>query len=220
MERTAVTPDPLRRRRFGATLIAIGAIVLAGCQGTPGSGSPSASASAAASASASSAPTASASASESTAPSAEPSDDQGPFSCTLPVTAAGTVDRAQITDIRVGTHDGYDRIAIEFDAGIPEYRIEAATPPFTQDPSGLPMNVAGSAFWKMVLNGGTIVSPDGGTTYGGSRDFKPGFPKLVEFVTGGDFEAVSTWYIGLSDVSCIRVQALSSPSRLVIDIQH
>ena len=131
-----MTSDLRRSRRFGATLLGISAVVLAGCQGATSSGSPSESASAAASASAS--------VSVSTAPSAGPSDDQGPFACTLPVTDAGTAARAQITDIRIGEHVGYDRIVFEFAAGIPEYRIEVAAPPFTQDPSGLPMNVAGS----------------------------------------------------------------------------
>jgi hypothetical protein len=208
MERNTVTSDQLRTRRFGATLIVISAIVLAGCRSAPGGGP------------ASGEPSASASVSVSTAPSAEPSDDQGPFACALPVTAIGTTPRAQITDIRVGEHDGYDRIVFEFAAGIPDHLIEAAMPPFIQDPSGLPMNVAGSAFWKIVMNGGTIMSPDGGVTYSGPPSFSPGFSKLVQLVSGGDFEAVSTWYVGLSDVSCLRVQTLSSPSRLVIDIQH
>jgi hypothetical protein len=218
MERSTVTPDLLRRRRFGVTLIVISAIMLAGCRGV--GGSPSTSPSGAPTATSSSAASLPASASASTAASVEPGDNQGPFACTLPVIASGTTTRAQITGIRVGTHSGYDRIVFEFAAGIPEYRIEEATPPFTQDPSGLPMNVAGSTFWKIVMNGGTIMSPDGGITYSGSRDFSPGFPKLVQFVTGGDFEAVSTWYVGLSDVSCVRVLTLSSPSRLVIDIKH
>lgn len=217
-ERRTVTTDLLRTRRLGAILTVFGVLALAGCQGA--GGSPSASASVAPTTSASAAPSVTVSASASTAASVEPSESQGPFACALPVTAPGTATRAQITDLRVGTHSGYDRIVFEFAAGIPEYRIEEAAPPFTQDPSGLPMNVAGSTFWKIVLNGGTILSPDGGVTYSGSRDFSPGFPRLVQFVTGGDFEAVSTWYVGLSDVSCIRVQALSSPSRLVIDIQH
>ncbi len=220
MERSTVTSDLLRTRRFGGTLIIISAIVLAACQSAPGGGSPSGEPSNSASSAASAPASVSASTAPSAEPSAEPSDDQGPFVCAPLVTAVGTVVRAQITDVRVGEHDGYDRIVFEFAAGIPEYRIEEAMPPFIQDPSGLPMNVAGSAFWKIVMNGGTIVSPDGGVTYSGPRTFSPGFSKLVQLITGGDFEAVSTWYVGLSDVSCLRVQTLSSPSRLVIDIQH
>lgn len=207
-----MTSDLRRSRRSGATLLVISAIALAGCQGGTGSDSPGESAS----------PTASAAASisVSTAQSAGPSDDQGPFACALPLTYAGTTPRAQITDIGVGEHDGYDRIVFEFDAGIPEYRIEVAAPPFVQDPIGLPMNVSGSAFLQIVMNGGTIVSPDGVATYSGPRTFSPDSPKLVQLVNGGDFEAVSTWYVGLTDVSCLRVQTLTSPARLVIDIQH
>ncbi len=207
-----MTSDLRRSRRFGATLLVISAVVVAGCQGATGSGSPTESESSAASASAS--------VFVSTAPGAGPSDDQGAFACTLPVTDAGTAVRAHIADIRVGEHDGYDRIVFEFDAGIPEYRIQVATPPFIQDPSGLPMNVTGSAFLEVVMNGGTMVSPDGIATYGGPRTFSPDFAKLVQLVNGGDFEAVSTWYVGLSDVSCLRVQTFASPSRLVIDIER
>lgn len=207
-----MTSDLLRSGRPGATLVVISALVLAGCQAVTNSGSPSEPASSAA--------TAAASVSVSTAPSAGQSDDQGPFACTLPVTDAGTAARAQIIDIRVGEHDGYDRIVFEFDAGTPEYRIEVAAPPFVRDPSGLPMNVSGSAFLQIVMNGGTIVSPDGIATYSGPTSFSPDFAKLVALVNAGDFEAVSTWYVGLSDVSCLRVQTLASPSRLVIDIQH
>ena len=44
--------------------------------------------------------------------------------------------------------------------------------------------------------------------------------KLVELVEGGDFEAVSTWFAGMSSESCIRVITLGEPPRLVIDIEH
>ena len=127
---------------------------------------------------------------------------------------------ASSSDVRVGEHDAYDRITFEFANGIPEFSIEEAEPPFTQDASGLPLEVDGSYFWKIVLRGGTKVSPDGGITYDGPTEFAPGYARLVHLVEGGDFEAVSTWYVGMSATSCIRVAALNDPSRLVIDIEH
>ena len=211
-----MTSDLLRTRRFGATLIVISAITLAGCRGATGGGSPSSEPGA----SDASAASAAASVSASAAPTAEPSDSGGPFACALPVTGDASGTRAQITDIRVGEQDGYDRIVFEFASGTPEYRIETAAPPFIQDPSGLPMNVSGTTFWKIVMQGGTMVSPDSIATYSGPTTFTPGFDKLVQLVNGGDFEAVSTWYVGLSDISCLRAQTLSSPSRLVIDVQR
>ncbi len=58
------------------------------------------------------------------------------------------------------------------------------------------------------------------SSYDGSTDLTPGFAKLVELVEGGDFEAVSTWYAGMSAESCIRVITLDDTPRLVIDIEH
>jgi hypothetical protein len=152
--------------------------------------------------------------------SAEPSGNLGPFACDLPIDGVGSTDRAQITDVRVGEHDGYDRITFEFASGIPQFSIDEAQPPFTQDASGLLIDVNGSYFWRIVLQGGTKVTPDGGITYDGDLEFSPGFTKLVHLVEGGDFEAVSTWYVGMSSESCIRVLTIADPSRLVIDIEH
>jgi hypothetical protein len=144
----------------------------------------------------------------------------GEFDCSFPQTSAGTVARAQITDVRVGTHAGYDRVVFVFGSGIPEFTLDKAAPPLLKDPSGLPVDVQGGAFWRLVMQGGTRVSPSGAQTYDGKTDFKPGFPQLTELVEGGDFEAVGTWYIGLESTSCVRVLTLADPSRLVIDIEH
>lgn len=194
-------------------------LLLAGCGGVSASPSASTLSSSVPSASGqSAAATSSAATSESVVP--EPSGNLGPFACTLPVSDPGTAARAQITGVRVGTHTDYDRIAFEFDAGIPRYQVETATPPFYADPSGLPLQIAGSAFWKITLVGGTRVKPDGGSSYAGPTNFVPNFNALVQLKEGGDFEALSTWYVGLTDTSCIRVLTLSDPARLVIDIRH
>ena len=51
----------------------------------------------------------------------------------------------------------YDRVVIEFDEGIPPFTLDEATPPLLADPSGMEMDVEGSAFWSLVLQGGTRV---------------------------------------------------------------
>ena len=152
---------------------------------------------------------------------AEPTDALGAFTCDLPIESDGTVARAQITDVRVGTHDGYDRIVIEFDDGIPPYILQSATPPLLSDPAGMEMDVEGRSFLNLVLMGGTRVTEDGEFTYDGRTDFRPAdFPALAELVESGDFEATSAWYIGLNEESCVRVLTLDEPARLVVDIQH
>jgi hypothetical protein len=136
------------------------------------------------------------------------------------VTIASTTDRAQITDVRVGTHDGYDRVVFEFDSGLPDAVIEGVLAPFYADASGLEIEVTGSAFLKVRMHGASKVSPEGAVTYGGSTNFEPEFDRLLQLLEGGDFEAESTWYLGLDGGSCFRVLTLSDPSRLVIDIEH
>lgn len=150
-----------------------------------------------------------------------PSEDLADFSCDLPFVEQATVPRTvNIIDVRVGSHDGYDRVVFEFTDGTPEIALERATPPFAQDGSGLPMDVEGESFLRLIMRGGTKQMDDGSSSYDGSRDFDPGFPALVDLVEGGDFEAQSTWYLGLSAESCVRVSLLEDAPRLVIDIQH
>jgi hypothetical protein len=154
------------------------------------------------------------------APSAVPSDELGGFSCEFPTEQRGEPVHTQLVDVRVGEHDGYDRIVFEFDNGIPEYVLAEAGPPYTEDPSGLPMDVEGASILHLSLIGGTRWDSAYGATYDGPLSFEPGFDKLVQLVEAGDFEAVSSWYIGLTADSCARILDLDDPDRLVIDIEH
>jgi hypothetical protein len=195
---------------------ALVSLILVACSPAAG-GSPSESTAASASASDAASPSGVASAT----PTAAPTDGLGAFSCKLPIEGDGTVARAQITDVRVGTHDGYDRVVIEFEDGIPPYILQKATPPLRSDPAGMEMDVEGTAFLNLVLMGGTRVTEDGEFTYDGRTDFRPtGFPVLAELVESGDFEATSAWYLGLKQKSCVRVLTMADPARLVIDIKQ
>jgi hypothetical protein len=208
-----MTRTPLARRTVGALLL-FASLVLAACSAgnTPTS---AASDSSVPSSPASAAPSATAFAS-----AGEPTESLPPFACTPSVTVAATTDRAQITDVRAGTHEGYDRVVFEFASGIPDTTIEGVLSPLYADPSGLELNVAGTAFLKVTMHGASKISPDGGVTYSGSTNFETGFDQLKQLIEGGDFEAVSTWYLGLDGGGCIRVLTFSDPSRLVIDIAH
>lgn len=160
---------------------------------------------------------------ESPVPTAEPSpsDPLGPFTCDLPIRVEPTIRRANITDVRVGTHPGYDRVVFEFARGVPEVSLDRAVPPFTADASGLPIAVEGESILRLVMRGGTKQTDDGTSSYDGPTDFDPDSPVVVDLVEGGDFEAQSTWYIGLSSDACVRVAlADNGLPRLVIDIQQ
>ncbi|MEO7295032.1 MAG: hypothetical protein ABIZ57_02725 [Candidatus Limnocylindria bacterium] len=204
-------------RLHRATSLVIAGVLLAGCMGD--NASPSVS-----STIAPTAPTASSPPAASASASAEPmpSDDLGAFSCDLPVVEDATVALANITDVRVGTHADHDRVVFEFNDGLPEITLDRATPPFTHDASGMPIEVAGESFLRLTMRGGTKQTAEGTSSYDGPTDFDPGFVTLVSLVEGGDFEAQSTWYLGLSGEACVRVLRLTDDGapRLVIDVEH
>jgi hypothetical protein len=152
-------------------------------------------------------------------PSGSPEESLGPFTCAFPIHGVATVANTQITDLAVGAHDTYDRIVFDFAAGIPEYTIEKASAAFVQDPSGLPIDVQGSSFLRLVLHGASAAGY-GGTPFSGPTSFTPRFAKLVDLKAAGDFEAVATWYVGMSGDACVRAFTLAAPSRLVIDLKH
>lgn len=214
-------------------LVLLAAALLVGACAAPGStGAPDASSS---SAPVSPAPSATVGPTPTTAPAAttptatpsvspdvspEPTSSLPAFTCTLPINVAATASLAQIHDIRVGTHDGYDRLVWEFESGIPAVSVERAQPPFVADPSGLPLTVQGTSFLKIVMQGGTTLTPDYTKSYAGPTDLTPGYPMLVELKIAGDFEGVSSWYVGMTAGACVRVFTLSAPDRLVIDLEH
>ena len=199
------------------TAIAGALVLLAGCAGADPSASQTSSTAATPSTPASAAP-----ASAEPVPTAEPvaTADLEAFTCDLPIVEDGTVGVANIVDVRVGTHDGYDRVVFEFEQGTPELTLDRAEPPFSEDASGLPMEVDGDAFLGLRMRGGSKQTDAGTSSYDGPTDFSPGFPTLVHLIEGGDFERQSTWYLGLAGESCVRVLLLDAPPRLVIDVEH
>ena len=228
-ERPPEPPRPTPGRRLAAPLLAAALVVvlsvaaLAVWTGRPDQGLVGGSPTPSPSATPSPAPTQVLPFSPSPAPSASvvpsPSDTLGPFRCDAPFTIAGTAsgpDQAMPTDVRVGTHDGYDRITFEYaGATTPTITIEPVEPPFVHDPSGLAMTVAGDTFVRIRLEGVAVG-------YAGATELSPGFRRLAALSEQGDFEAVQSWIAGLTGQgpACVRVLVMSGPTRIVVDVQH
>jgi hypothetical protein len=153
-------------------------------------------------------------------PTPVPEPTGADFTCNLPIATDGTVAVANIVDVRVGTHEGYDRVVFEFAQGTPDFTLDRAEPPFTEDGSGFPIDVDGDSFLGLVMRGGSKQTDEGTSSYDGPTEFEPGFPVLRHLVEGGDFERQSTWYLGLEAEACVNVFLLDGPPRLVIDLEH
>ena len=150
-------------------------------------------------------------------PSATSSAATGSYTCSFPVTLPGTAagpSQAVPTAVRIGKHGDYDRIVFEYSGTVlPALEISAVTPPFSHDPSGLSMTVAGTSFLRMRLDG--VKS---GVTL--RTSYSVNFPTLTQVREQGDFEAVQSWIAGLTRPGCVHVSVLSAPARIVIDLQH
>lgn len=144
--------------------------------------------------------------------SVEPTDALGPFVCgsTISLPALGAA-QAATTDVRAGLHPGYDRLVFEYAGGRrPQLTIDAVVPPFSLDPSGLPLTVQGARFVRIRLDG-IVVG------YAGATSLKPGGPFMADVERQAEFEGQQSWIVGLAAGVCPRVFGLTGPSRWVVD---
>ncbi len=191
------------------------AVVLVGCgptSNTSGSSSPTPTTSASPS------PTATASSFSSSSPIATPTPQPTPqlppgFTCT---DASGGSEQTgpDVVGVRVGQHDGYDRLVIEFNGPIPSYTVQRRSgTSFTESPRGQAVTLSGT---NGVL---VVVHPIfNWTSYPGPFAFQPDYPFLREARLVENFEGYQQWALGVQGTPCLRVTTLTAPSRLVVDV--
>jgi hypothetical protein len=146
---------------------------------------------------------------------------------TTPVESAANGSETALLDrIAVGRHEGYDRVVFEFKNDLPGYRVEYVEPPLKEDGSGKPVSVQGTAIVVVRMepaSGFDLNTGEGVMTYKGPRRFDgsaAGTSVVQELVRTGDFEAVLSWAIGLSDKVDFRVRTATSPPRLIVDFRN
>jgi hypothetical protein len=140
------------------------------------------------------------------------------------VRLAATAVRAQQTGMTVLTKDPVGEITFTFESiggarTLPEVEVRPSSPPFVEDASGLPVPVDGAAWATIVLRGGTGLDQDFEQTYTGPGRWTALEAPLVEVVRLGDFEAVSTWAVGLSGPYCVRAYPGAAGSDLVVEFR-
>ena len=126
---------------------------------------------------------------------------------------------AILTDVRTAAHDGYDRIVFEFTGGLPGYRVVWLDGPAVQCGSGEPVQVPGEATVEIAFEPAAAHDDDGRPTLE-ERARRPGLDSLVSLELICDFEAHVDWVAGASRRTEVRVAALASPPRLVVDLRH
>jgi hypothetical protein len=119
-----------------------------------------------------------------------------------------------VVSVRVGQHDGYDRLVIEFDGAIPSYTVRRQSgTTFTESPRDRAVTLSGTNGVLVVIH--PIFN---WMSYRGPFAFQPNFPVLREARQMENFEGYQHWALGIQGTPCLRVTTLSAPSRLVVDV--
>jgi len=140
--------------------------------------------------------------------------------------AASGSDTALLERVAVGRHEGYDRVVFQFTNALPGYKVEYVQPPLKEDGSGNPVQIKGNAFVVVRMepaSGFDLNTGEGVMVYKGPKRIDgsaAGTSVVQEVVRTGDFEAVLTWAIGLSDKVDFRVGTATSPARLIVDFRN
>lgn len=172
-------------------------------------------------------------------PTSEPEETSEPGETSEPATAPETVDVSDFTveptssddfpellgqylplEARVGGHEEYDRVVVEYDDGAGQLGWSASYEDAAiEDGSGLEVDMAGEQFLTITVSG---------VRYPTEAEAADPFP-----ITGLDqsaviadvhvdypFEGMHMIFIGLDEQHPYRVQVFDSPLRIVVDILH
>jgi hypothetical protein len=140
---------------------------------------------------------------------------------TGPDEAEGEWGTLAVTDVRVATHDGFDRIVFETDGdGVPGWFVEYAEA--TAQGSGEPVEVEGDVTLRVAVTMVTLPPelPEGIEPWDGQRLDGPAGGVVLELVEDTIFEGHHTFFVGLDDERPFLVERFTDPDRVVIDVLH
>lgn len=121
-----------------------------------------------------------------------------------------------LDEIRAAHHPGLDRVVFDFKGGLPSSVRVRYVDRLLADGSGLPVRIAGRAVLK-VRFGFAKAHDAGGQTVAARKAFA--LPNVMTAVRAGDYEAVTTYGLGLAKRTRFEVFTLRNPSRVVIDVR-
>lgn len=162
--------------------------------------------------------------------SAQPATPEASPESALGASFAGTIGTTEVvrsgmpatlSAVRAASHEGFDRVVFELaptDA-LPGHHIEYIDKPVRDCGAGDAKEVAGDAWLEVRMSPLNAHTEEGQPTIA-FREQALALPVVRELERTCDFEAVTTWVIGVGSPNPYRVQELSDPPRLVVDIGH
>ena len=101
-------------------------------------------------------------------------------------------------DIRTGGHECFERVVVELQGSgdLPGFFVRYESDPILEDPSGLPVDIAGDAT-LVVSFGSWFIDPEG-NGYTGPQEIDPdNVETILELELIENFEGQSSWAISL-----------------------
>lgn len=127
---------------------------------------------------------------------------------------------AVLREVRSARQEGFDRVVFEFEgSALPGYHVEYVDRPVLQCGSGEPVQVAGDGWLEVRLTPAQAHTEAGEATVK-ERERRLSLPVLKELESTCDFEAHVTWVLVVASPNRYRVQELSNPARLIVDVRH
>ncbi len=127
-----------------------------------------------------------------------------------------------VTAIRIGHHDGYDRVVYEFGGkGTPGWKV-AYVDKAIQDGSGKTLDVSGRSILEVTITGAAYPFDSGVSEYLGPNPLEePTASAVAEVRYGATYEGIAQSFIGVTaDKPPFAVSALTNPTRLVVDVAN
>jgi hypothetical protein len=119
--------------------------------------------------------------------------------------------------VRASHRGEVDRVVLEFRGGLPSSRQVSYVDRLVADGSGRRVRVAGQAILRVRLEPAQAHTDTGSAT-AAPRRVAYALPNVLTAVRSGDFEAVTTYGLGLARNTPFAVSTLRSPPRVVIEV--
>jgi hypothetical protein len=133
---------------------------------------------------------------------------------------ASTGAAVTVRDIRVGGHEGFDRVVFEVGGtGTPGWEVQYVAAATSQG-SGDSVDVAGDAVLQVTLTGVGYPYETGVDEYSGPALTGAGTSAVTEVRYDATYEGTSTAFVGTRAKNPFRVYALENPTRIVLEVAH
>jgi hypothetical protein len=123
-----------------------------------------------------------------------------------------------LVQVSAAHYSGHDTLVFQFRGGVPAKYSARYVSKVTADPSGLPVNVVGSALLRVTFSSAAGHNAKGVVTYGPAQRTYA-LPELIQVVRAGDFESVLSFGVGVAKAEPFRMYALPRAGQVVIQIQ-